>query len=111
MRLDRLLGFHIVEMAKCLQDRNVLGSLSRLAGTANEVMRVAGIKVIGGLNLRNVFRSKLETECFDVGLQVLDLAASEKGEQIRSLDRNRQLFLSLNQQGRAATYLLHRVRN
>ena len=67
-------------MAHRFQNVNVLRTSSRVAGGSDESMRVAGLEVVCGLNLSNVFRGELETKRLNICFQVFDFAAANEGE-------------------------------
>lgn len=72
-------------MTHSAQERNILRTPGRVSKRTQEVVREAQVKVIPGLDLRNILRRELQAEGFDVGLEMLDLAAADDGEEIGGL--------------------------
>ncbi len=85
MGLHSFGGRDVIEVAQKGKDVDVLRSSDHGSSQAHEFVREAEIEVVAALDFLDVLGRKLETEGLDVRLEVLDLATSEDGEDVRRL--------------------------
>ena len=79
VRLDGLPSLNIVEMTQRSEQGGVLQPMRHFtAHHVDKVVREAGIEIIAFLNVRNILRTKLQAECFDIGLEMSYYAATDK---------------------------------
>ena len=87
VRLDGSRWSNIIEVSQCRDDVHVLRASQSFSCDANEAVREAKVKLISRLDHCDIFICELQTQSLNVGLEMLDLATTNNGEQVRGLRR------------------------
>jgi hypothetical protein len=86
MGLDRRRLSNIVKGTQHAENTNILRTL-RSTSFAKEAMWEAQVEIVALIDFCNVLRGKLQANGLDVCLKMLNLAASNNGEEIGRLER------------------------
>lgn len=86
VRFDRLRWLYIIKFPEIVHYPYILRALRRgVPSHGEEIERETDVKIIARLDLGDVFRSKLQAQRGDVGLEVNDLTAADQRDDIWTL--------------------------